>query len=59
MMTARELKGVALIAGFILVLMSLFLRKGERIKGVAFFAGWLRAPAMFSSASGRKGCSSS
>jgi hypothetical protein len=41
MMTARELKGAALIAGIVLVLMSLFLRKGERIKGIAFFVGWL------------------
>jgi hypothetical protein len=41
MSTARELKILALVFVFIFVLLSTFLRKGERIKLVAFFVGWL------------------
>jgi len=41
MSTAREFKFFVLIFGLVLVLVSTFLRKGERIKGVAFFVGWI------------------
>jgi hypothetical protein len=41
MSTARELKFLVLVFGLVLVLVSMFLRKGERIKGVAFIVGWL------------------
>jgi hypothetical protein len=41
MSTAREFKILALVFGLVLVLVSTFLRKGERIKGVAFVVGWL------------------
>ena len=38
---SRELRLLLLGVLFVGVLLSVFLRKGERIKGVAFFAGWL------------------
>jgi hypothetical protein len=41
MSSSREFRILALVFVFVLVLLSIFLRKGERIKGVAFFAGWL------------------
>jgi hypothetical protein len=41
MIARGELKAAILIAGLIFFLAGVFLRKGERIKGVAFFAGWL------------------
>jgi hypothetical protein len=34
-------KGVLLVGVAIFILVTLFLKKGERIKGVAFFLGWL------------------
>jgi len=37
----RELKILLLIGAAILMMLGMFLKKGERIKGVAFFAGWL------------------
>src|SRR6185436_6109481 len=41
MSTGRELRILALVFGLVAVLVSTFLRKGERIKGVAFFVAWL------------------
>lgn len=41
MSSSREFKILALIFAFVFVLLSIFLRKGERMKGVAFFVGWL------------------
>jgi len=41
MSTGREFKGVVLVLGLVVVLVNLFLKKGERIKGVAFFVAWL------------------
>ena len=41
MSTGRELRILALVFGLVAVLISTFLRKGERIKGVAFFVAWL------------------
>jgi hypothetical protein len=40
MSTGRELRFLVLGFALVLVLVSTFLRKGERIKGVAFFVGW-------------------
>lgn len=41
MMTGREIKFLLLALGVILVLVNVFLPKGERIKGVAFLVGWM------------------
>jgi hypothetical protein len=41
MTMGRELKFLLLAAGVVVVALALFLRKGERIKGVAFLAAWL------------------
>jgi uncharacterized protein DUF6677 len=41
MVINRELKYLLLVGGLVFVLVGMFLRKGERIKGVAFFVGWL------------------
>src|SRR6185295_4408713 len=41
MTTGRDLKYLAAILAVAFVLVNLFLRKGERIKGVAFLVGWL------------------
>lgn len=41
MSTGRELKVLALVFGLVCLLVTTFLRKGERIKGVAFFVAWL------------------
>jgi hypothetical protein len=41
MIARGELKAAILIAGLLFLLAGVFLRKGERIKGVAFFVGWL------------------
>jgi hypothetical protein len=55
MSTGREFKVLALVLGLVLVLVTTFLRKGERIKGVAFFVGWpSRAPAISCWGSGRR-----
>lgn len=40
-MSSRELKFLLLIGGLVFALVFAFLRKGERVKGAAFFAGWL------------------
>ncbi|HLY74931.1 MAG TPA: DUF6677 family protein [Planctomycetota bacterium] len=37
----RLLKLIVAVGGFLFVLVSLFQKKGERMKGVAFLAGWL------------------
>ena len=42
MSTGREFKVLALVLGLVLVLVTTFLRKGERIKGVAFFVALAR-----------------
>jgi len=34
-------KGLLIVAGLIFFLITIFMKKGERIKGVAFFVGWL------------------
>ena len=41
MTIGRELKFIALGCALLFVLVSVLMRKGERIKGVAFFVGWL------------------
>jgi hypothetical protein len=34
-------RGLLIVAGLIFFLVTIFMKKGERIKGVAFFVGWL------------------